>query len=209
MSGIIGKKLGMVTIFSEKGDAIAGTVIEAGPCIVTAVRTKEHNGYTGVQLAFGDVKEKNLTKPEAGTYKKLGVDLKRVAREFRGATGELKQGDVRTVEFFQIGERVKVVGTSKGKGFAGAMKRHNFSGADQTHGAHESFRGTGSIGAHSYPARVFPGKKFPGHMGDARVTVKNVKIAAIDAERNLIVVHGAVPGANGGIVELRKLGGGK
>ncbi len=206
MSGIIGKKLGMVTIFSAKGDAIAGTVIEAGPCVVTAVRSKEKHGYDAVQFGFGEVKEKHLTKPEIGQFKKIGQEIKRVTREFRGIN-DMKVGDVRTVEFFYIGEKVKIAGISKGRGFAGSIKRHNFQRPNQSHGTHESFRGTGSIGAHSYPARVFPGKKFPGHLGDERITIKNVTVAAIDAERNLIVVHGAVPGAPGGIVELRKMGG--
>lgn len=199
----------MVNLFTEKGDSIAGTVIEAGPCTVTAVRTKDHNGYEAVQLGFGDVKEKHINKPNLGQFKKIGTAPKRFLREFRGTAGEEKVGEIRTVEYFRVGDAVKVTGISKGKGFAGSIKRNRFHRPNQTHGTHESFRGTGSIGAHSYPARVFPGKKMAGHLGDVRVTTANLKIAAIDVERNLLVIAGAVPGAAGGIVELRKMGGGQ
>ena len=207
MTGIIGKKLGMVGIYSEKGDAIAGTVIEAGPCVVTALRTPDHDGYQALQLGFGAVKEKHLSQPVLGQFRKTGIEPKKVLREFRGPAGEVKIGDTLTVAAFQIGERVKVTGISKGRGFAGVIKRYNFKGPNQSHGTHESFRGPGAIGAHSYPARVFPGKRLPGHMGNERVTAVNLKVAAVDVERNLLVVAGAVPGAAGGFVEVRKMGG--
>ena len=206
MSGLIGKKLGMVSIFTEKGEQVAGTVIEAGPCVVTAIRTLEHDGYEAIQLGFGEVTEKHLTKPVIGQYKKIGVENKRVMREFRGKE-EAKVGETMTVGIFRVGEVLKIAGISKGRGFAGVIKRHKFHRPNQSHGTHESFRGGGSISAHSYPARVFPGRKFSGHMGDVRVTMPTATIVALDVERNLIVVRGPVPGAPGGIVELRKAGG--
>jgi large subunit ribosomal protein L3 len=179
-------------------------VIEAGPCPVVSVRTADADGYAAVQLGYGAVKERKLSKPEAGHLKHAGVSPHKHLVEFRGAEG-LSVGDTVTVEAFEAGEKIKVSGRSKGKGFAGTIKRHNFSRGPMTHGSH-NVRKPGSIGASAWPARVRKGMRMAGHMGDARVTQRGLRVAEVDAERNLLLVAGAVPGSVGGIVEIRSEG---
>jgi len=199
--GIIGRKVGMTQLFDqESGRVTPVTVIEAGPCPVVAVRSQESDGYTAVQLAFGEVRERRLTKPEAGHLKHAGVGPHRHLVEFRGAGGAV--GDTVTVEAFAPGDRIRVSGRSKGKGFAGTVKRHNFARGPVTHGSH-NVRAPGSIGASAWPARVFKGIRMAGHMGDERVTQRGLKVVEVDAERNLLLVSGAVPGSVGGLVEVR------
>ncbi len=203
--GIIGTKVGMTQLFDqESGRVTPVTVIEAGPCPVVAVRTPETDGYTAVQLAFGAVKEKRLTRPEAGHLKAAGVAPHRTLVEFRGADG-VNAGDTVTVESFEPGERVKVSGVSKGKGFAGTIKRHRFSRGPVSHGSH-NVRAPGSIGASATPSHVYKGTKMAGQMGSQRVTQRGLRVVEIDAERNLLLIEGAVPGATGGIVEVRSDG---
>jgi large subunit ribosomal protein L3 len=200
--GIIGKKLGMTQLFDqESGVVTAVTVIEAGPCPVVHVRTPEVDGYTALQLAFGEIKEKKLSRPEAGHLKHAGVAPHRHLIEFRDAEG-FAVGESVTVEAFEPGEAVKVSGRSKGKGFAGTIKRHNFSSGPKSHGSH-NVRQPGSIGASATPSRVFKGMRMAGHMGDRRVTQRGLKVAEVDAERNLLLIAGPVPGSVGGIVEIR------
>jgi large subunit ribosomal protein L3 len=201
MVGILGKKLGMTQIYREDGRAYPVTVIEAGPCCVVQVKTLEKDGYEAVKLGFLEGKEKKINKPETGMFKKAGVKLYRILREFR--TGGLAVGDFVTVETFAKGDKVDVSGVSKGKGFQGVMKRHNFSGGPASHGS-TFYRAPGSIGASSYPSRVWKNQKLPGHMGSERVTVKNIEVVEVKAEQNLLLVMGAVPGANGTIVEIKK-----
>ena len=203
--GIIGTKVGMTQLFDqESGKVTAVTVIEAGPCPVVAVRTPQVDGYTAVQLAFRPVKERRLSKPEAGHLKHAGVAAHKHLVEFRGAEG-LSVGDTVTVESFEPGEAIKVSGRSKGKGFAGTIKRHNFGRGPKSHGSH-NVRAPGSIGASATPSRVFKGIRMAGHMGDERVTQRGLRVAEIDAERNLLLIAGAVPGSVGGIVEIRSDG---
>jgi large subunit ribosomal protein L3 len=200
--GIIGKKLGMTQLFDqETGVVTAVTVIEAGPCPVVQVKTPDTDGYAAAQLAFGAVKERKLSRPQAGHLKHAGVAPHRHLVEFRDADG-LSVGDTVTVEAFEPGEAVKVSGRSKGKGFAGTIKRHNFGRGPASHGSH-NIRKPGSIGASATPSRVFKGMRMAGHMGDVRVTQRGLRVAEIDAERNLLLIAGAVPGAVGGIVEVR------
>jgi large subunit ribosomal protein L3 len=202
MKGIIGTKLGMTQLFDQESGVVTPvTVIEAGPCPVVAVRTPETDGYEAVQLAFGEVKERKLSRPEIGHLKHAGVAPHRHLVEFRGAEG-LSVGDTVTVESFQPGEAVKVSGRSKGKGFAGTIKRHNFASGPKSHGSH-NVRAPGSIGASATPSRVFKGMKMAGHMGDRRITQSGLKVAEVDVERNLLLIAGAVPGSVGGIVEVR------
>ena len=203
--GIIGTKLGMTQIFDqESGKVTPVTVVEAGPCPVVQVKTPETDGYTAVQLAFGAVKEKRISKPEAGHLKKAGQGPHRHLVEIRDAQG-LAVGDSVTVEAFEPGERIKVSGRSKGKGFAGTIKRHNFSRGPVSHGSH-NVRKPGSIGASATPSRVFKGMRMSGHMGDERVTQRGLRVAEVDAERNLLLIAGAVPGSVGGVVEIRSDG---
>ena len=203
--GIIGTKLGMTQIFDqESGKVTPVTVVEAGPCPVVQVKTPETDGYTAVQLAFGAVKEKRISKPEAGHLKKAGQGPHRHLVEIRDAEG-LAVGDSVTVEAFEPGERIKVSGRSKGKGFAGTIKRHNFSRGPVSHGSH-NVRKPGSIGASATPSRVFKGMRMSGHMGDERVTQRGLRVAEVDAERNLLLIAGAVPGSVGGVVEIRSDG---
>jgi large subunit ribosomal protein L3 len=202
---IIGTKLGMTQIFDqETGRVTPVTVIEAGPCPVVSVRTSGDDGYAAVQLAYGAAKEKKLTKPEAGHLKHAGVQPHRHLVEFRETEG-LSVGDTVTVQAFEPGDRIKVSGRSKGKGFAGTIKRHGFSRGPASHGSH-NIRQPGSIGASATPARVRKGMRMAGHMGDARVTQRGLRVAEVDAERNLLLVAGAVPGSVGGIVEIRSEG---
>jgi len=200
--GIIGTKLGMTQLFdAESGQVTPVTVIEAGPCPVVAVRTPETDGYTAVQLAFGTVKEKRLTRPEAGHLKAAGVAPHRTLVEIRDADG-LAAGDTVTVESFEPGDRVKVSGVSKGKGFAGTIKRHRFSRGPMSHGSH-NVRAPGSIGASATPSHVYKGTRMAGQMGYQRVTQRGLQVVEVDAEKNLLLFRGAVPGAVGGVVEVR------
>ena len=205
MTGIIGKKLGMTQLFDDNGNRIAVTVVEAGPCTVTQVRTPETDGYAAVQLAFEDCKDKQLTKAELGHLKKAGLKHgKRHLAEFRGMSGmgDLKIGDTVTVEAFEDGQHVSVTGVSKGKGFQGTVKRHNFGRGPETHGSH-NIRQPGSIGASAYPSRVFKGKRMSGHMGDERVTQRGLRVVARDPENNLLLIKGAVPGAKNSVVIVK------
>ncbi|MDX6554924.1 MAG: large subunit ribosomal protein [Miltoncostaeaceae bacterium] len=205
MPAIIGRKAGMTQIFSEDGQRVPLTVIEAGPCPVTQVKTVATDGYDAVQLGFGVAKPKNLTSPERGHLKKAGAPPLRHLREFSLedlGDAALAVGDVVTVEAFEPGQMVRVTGTSKGKGYAGTIKRHNFSRGPVTHGSH-NVRGPGSIGAAAYPARVFKGLRMSGRMGGKQITQEGLRIVDRDPERNLLLIRGAVPGAVGGIVIVR------
>ena len=202
MSAILAKKLGMTQVFQEDGSVARVTVLEAGPCPVTAVRTAERDGYEAVQLAFGQTKEKHISKPELGHLKKADAPPMRHLVEFRGKVGELQVGESVTVESFEVGGRVKIAGTSKGKGFQGTIKRHNFKRGPKSHGSH-NVRAPGSIGASADPARVFKGIRGPGQMGNKRVTQPGLEIVAVDAAKNLLLVRGSVPGPRGGVVEVR------
>ncbi len=203
MKGIIGKKVGMTQLFDETGEVVPVTVIEAGPCYVTQVRTQERDGYVAIQLGFETVQEKRLTKPELGHLKKNGTPPVRYLREFRVKESDMEEGAQITVDVFEIGERVDVVGTSKGRGFAGTIKRHGFHRQPKTHGQSDRERAPGSIGATSTPGRVFKGMRMSGRMGNQRVTSQNLEVVAVDAERNLLAVRGSVPGAKGGIVMVK------
>ena len=205
MPGLIGKKVGMTSVFSAEGKSIPCTVIEAGPCVVTQVKTIEKDGYTAIQLGFDDKKEKNTTKPLSGHFKKAGTTPKRKLVEFSGYDVEYKLGDVIDVNLFEGTEYVDVVGTSKGKGFQGVVKRHGFGGVGQTtHGQHNRLRAPGSIGACSYPARVFKGTRMAGQMGNHRVTVQNLQVLKVIPEHNLLLIKGSVPGSKGKIVIIEK-----
>ena len=205
MPGLIGKKIGMTSVFDKDGKNIPCTVIEAGPCVVTQVRTKELDGYEAVQLGFDDKAEKRANKAEKGHYKKAGTSPKKKVVEFRDFEGEFKLGDTIGVDLFQEGEFVDVVGTSKGKGFQGVVKRHGFGGVGQaTHGQHNRLRAPGSIGAASYPARVFKGMKMAGQMGNERVTVQNLRVLKVVPEKNLLVVKGCVPGHKNAYITIEK-----
>ncbi len=205
MSGLIGKKIGMTSIFDENGKNIPCTVIEAGPCVVTQVRTEEVDGYSALQLGFDDKAEKSATKADLGHAKKAGTSVKRKLVEFQGFDEEYKLGDSLTVEHFVEGEYVDVSGTSKGKGFQGVVKRHGFGGVGQaTHGQHNRLRAPGSIGAASYPARVFKGMKMAGRMGGDTVKVQNLKVLKVVSEKNLLVVKGCVPGHKNAYVIIKK-----
>ncbi|HNY06623.1 MAG TPA: 50S ribosomal protein L3 [Bacteroidales bacterium] len=207
MSGIIGKKIGMTSIYDEAGKNLPCTVIEAGPCVVTQVRTIENDGYEAIQLAFDEKKEKHTTKALKGHFAKAGVTPKKVVAEFtRFEAGHQKKfGDVLKVDIFIEGEFIDVVGISKGKGFQGVVKRHGFTGVGgQTHGQHDRLRAPGSVGASSWPSRVFKGTRMAGRMGGQRVKVINLQILKIDPEKNLILVKGAVPGCNGSYVIVER-----
>ncbi|HEX2786489.1 MAG TPA: 50S ribosomal protein L3 [Ignavibacteria bacterium] len=205
MLGILGKKLGMTTYFTDNGDAVPCTVIEAGPCVITQIRTKEKDGYEAVQLGFGERREKTINKAQRQVYKKLEVSPSRFIAEIRDyPTADLKQGDVIKVDIFNEGDKVKVSGISKGKGFQGVVKRHGFGGGVRTHGQSDRLRAPGSIGASSYPSRVFKGQRMAGRMGTDRITVRNLKVVKIFPDSNLILVKGAVPGAKSGFVEIYK-----
>ncbi|MBR5002564.1 MAG: 50S ribosomal protein L3 [Bacteroidaceae bacterium] len=203
MPGLLGKKIGMTSVFSE-GKNVPCTVIEVGPCVVTQVKTVETDGYEAVQVGFVDKKEKHTNKPQAGHFKKAGVAPKRHLAEFKFDT-EYKLGDEIGVDFFADAAYVTVVGTSKGKGFQGVVKRHGFGGVGQTtHGQHNRLRAPGSIGACSYPARVFKGTRMAGQMGNQRVTVQNLQVLNVMPEHNLLVIKGSVPGCKGSIVIIEK-----
>ncbi|MDB9828738.1 50S ribosomal protein L3 [Flavobacteriaceae bacterium] len=203
MSGLIGKKIGMTSIFDENGKNMPCTVIECGPCVVTQVRTMEVDGYEALQLGFDD--KKTATKAAQGHFKKAGTVAKRKVAEFKGFDEEVKLGDTITVEHFAEGEFVDVAATSKGKGFQGVVKRHGFAGVGQaTHGQHNRLRAPGSIGAASYPARVFKGMKMAGQMGNEKVKVQNLRVLKVVAEKNLLVVKGCIPGHKNAYVTIEK-----
>jgi large subunit ribosomal protein L3 len=202
MSAILAKKLGMTQVFQDDGSVARVTVLEAGPCPVTAIRSEERDGYEAVQLAFGASKEKHLTKAELGHLKKADAPPMRRLAEFRDEAGELTVGETVTVEAFEVGQHVKIAGVSKGKGFQGTIKRHNFASGPKSHGSH-NVRAPGSIGASATPSRVMKGIRGPGQMGNKRVTQKGLEIVRVDAKENLLLVRGSVPGPTGGIVEVR------
>lgn len=201
MRGILGKKVGMTQLFDEKGNVVPVTIIEAGPCYITQVKTIETDGYNAVQIAFDEVLERKLTKGEKGHLQKANAPFLRQIREVRSTQPPAYTlGDVVKADIFQEGDIVDVVGISKGRGFAGAVKRHGFAGGPKTHGQSDRHRATGSRGAGTTPGHTFPGTRAPGQMGNQRVTVQNLKIALVDPERNLIAIRGAVPGPRTGLV---------
>jgi large subunit ribosomal protein L3 len=202
MAAILARKLGMTQRFTDEGKVERVTVLEAGPCPVTAVRSFDVDGYEAVQLAFGAAREKALSKPELGHLKKVGAPPMRDLAEFRDEAGELTVGDTVTVEAFEVGQKVKVAGTSKGKGFQGGIKRHRFNAGPKSHGSH-NVRAPGSIGASATPSRVHKGTRMPGQMGAKRVTQKGLTIVEVLPDRNLMLVRGAVPGPKGSTVEVR------
>ena len=205
MPGLIGKKIGMTSVFSADGKNIPCTVIEVGPCVVTQVKTVENDGYAALQLGFIEKKEKHTTKPEAGHFAKAGVAPQRHLAEFKNFEGEYKLGDTITVDFLNDTKFVDVIGTSKGKGYQGVVKRHGFGGVGQsTHGQHNRLRAPGSIGACSYPAKVFKGMRMAGQMGQDRVTVQNLQVVKVMPENNLLIVKGSIPGHKGSIVLIEK-----
>ena len=205
MSGLIGRKIGMTSIFDENGKNIPCTVIECGPCVVTQVRTNEVDGYEAIQLGFDDKTEKHSIKAELGHFKKAGTVAKKKVVEFKGFETEYKLGDVIAVDLFAEGEFVDVIGVSKGKGFQGVVKRHGFGGVGQaTHGQHNRLRAPGSVGASSYPSRVFKGMRMAGRMGGDNVTVQNLRVLKVVGEKNLLVVKGCVPGHKNSYVIIQK-----
>jgi large subunit ribosomal protein L3 len=205
MPGIIGRKVGMTSVYSAEGKAMPCTVIEAGPCVVTQIKTQDRDGYEAVQLGFGDRKEKNTPNAMKGHFKKAKTTPKARLAEFDGFDTELNLGDTVGVDIFEEGEYVSVVGTSKGKGFQGVVKRHNFGGVGQsTHGQHNRMRAPGSIGAASYPARVFKGMRMAGQMGNARVKIENLQVLKVLADKNLLLVKGSIPGPKGSTVTIEK-----
>jgi large subunit ribosomal protein L3 len=205
MTAILAKKLGMTQRFLDDGRVERVTVLEAGPCPVTAIRTSERDGYEAVQLAFGPCKEKVLTKAQLGHLKKADASAHRHLTEFRDEVGELLVGETVTVQAFEPGQRVKISGTAKGKGFQGTIKRHNFSSGPKSHGSH-NVRAPGSIGASATPSRVFKGIRGPGRMGGGRITQRGLTVVEVIPDRNLMLVRGAVPGPKGGTVEVRSDG---
>ncbi|NOQ91257.1 MAG: 50S ribosomal protein L3 [Flavobacteriaceae bacterium] len=204
MSGLIGKKIGMTSIYDENGKNIPCTVIEAGPCVVTQVRTKEIDGYEALQLGFDDKAEKQSTKALNGHFKKAGTTAKKRVVEFQGFDEGVKLGDLITVDHFEEGEFVDVSGTSKGKGFQGVVKRHGFQGSERTHGQQSMNRAPGSVGAASYPARIFKGMRMGGRMGGETITVQNLRVLKVVKEKNLLVIKGAIPGHNNSYVIIKK-----
>ena len=203
MKAIIGKKIGMTQIFDEKGTVIPVTAIQAGPCVVAQVKTNETDGYTAVQLGFGDVKEKHMNRPEKGHFAKAGIENKKHLREFRVDSVDVKVGDEVKADVFAAGEKIDVQGTTKGKGFQGVIKRHGQSRGPMGHGS-MYHRRPGSMGPTSTPGRVFKGKKLPGHMGVQTVTIQNLDVVRVDLDKNVILVKGSVPGAKGSLLKIRE-----
>jgi large subunit ribosomal protein L3 len=205
MKGIIGKKIGMTSVFDASGKQTACTIIEAGPCVVTQVKTQDADGYSALQIAFGDKKDKHATAAERNHFAKANTPAKKFVKEFRNYSDEKNIGDTITVDIFAEGEKVEVVGTTKGKGFQGVVKRHGFSGVGEaSHGQHDRQRAPGSIGGSSYPSRVFKGMRMAGRMGTDRVKMKGLKVVKIFPDKNYILVSGSVPGHNGSIVLIQK-----
>lgn len=205
MKGIIGKKVGMTSFFGDNGRQLQVTVIEAGPCYVTQVRTVEKDGYSALQLAFDDAKPKNVTKPLKGHFEKSGVTPKKKIVEFRDFPIERNLGETIEVDIFTEGEKINAIGTSKGKGFQGVVKRHNFGGVGgSTHGQHDRQRAPGSLGASSWPSRVMKGMRMAGHQGDVRVKLQNLQVVKVLPEQNLLLIKGAIPGHKGSIVTVTK-----
>jgi large subunit ribosomal protein L3 len=204
MPGLIGRKIGMTQIFEENGAAVPVTVLEVGPCPVVEMRTPERHGYHAVQLAFDPLSARKLNKPAQGHLKAHGVEPHRILREFR-TSETFERGTVLDVSLFEVGDRVRVIGTTKGRGFQGVVKRHGFHGGRETHGCktHDS---PGSMGQSAYPSHVFKGKKLPGHMGNTRKTIKSLKVVRVDKDRNLLVVKGAVPGGRNSLIMVQKTG---
>lgn len=201
---ILGTKLGMTQLFDENGKIIPVTVVEAGPCVVVQKKTTDKDGYSAVQVGFADKKDKHTNKPEEGHFKKAGVSAKRFLKEFKlENAAEMNVGDEIKVDTFAAGDKIDVTGTSKGHGYAGAIKRHGFSRLKETHGTGPVHRHAGSMGACSSPSRVFKGKKLPGHMGVDTVTVQNLDVVSVDVEKNLLLVRGAVPGPKGGLLIVK------
>ena len=206
MRGFLGKKLGMTSIFDNKGNCIPVTLIEAGPCFVTQIKNIEKDGYSAVQIGYLSKKEKHTTKPLMGNFKKVNITPLKYLKEVKSEEGkEYKLGEEIKVDIFTIGEKVLVIGVSKGKGFAGVVRRYNFRGGPKSHGQSDRLRAGGSIGASASPSRVFKGIKMPGRMGGKRITVKNLEIINIDKESNLLFVKGSVPGAKNSLLEIRKV----
>lgn len=205
MKGLIAKKVGMTQVFTEFGDSVPVTILEAGPCVVTQVKTEDHDGYNAVQVGFGERKSKHTSKPMEGHFKKSGTGPKSIVAEFDAIPGmDYKLGQEFTAALFKKGDVISVTGTSKGKGFAGVMKRHGFSGGPQTHGQREHPRSAGSIGQASDPSRVFKGMKMAGQMGNKKSSIKNLEVVNVDADKNKILVRGSVPGSKNGIVFISK-----
>ncbi len=202
--GLIGKKIGMTQIFDENGAAQPVTLIEAGPCFVTQIRRVESEGYSAVQLGFEEVKPKRLSGGEIGHLKRINLPPLKYLREFRAKEIQVAEGDKVDVSLFAVGEKVDIAGVSKGKGFAGGVKRYHFKGGPKTHGQSDRWRGPGSRGSTTTPGRVFKGSRGPGHMGNDAVTAQNLKVVLVDAERNVIGVNGSVPGARGGLVIIKE-----
>lgn len=204
MAGLLGHKIGMTQIFDEKGLSVPVTVVQAGPCYVTQIKTVETDGYNAVQLSYQDKKAKRVSNPAKGHFAKASVTPKRYTREFDfGEKADLKLGDEIKADIFTAGLRIRVSGVSKGKGFQGGMKRHGFQGGSQTHGQSDRLRAPGSLGQSSYPSRVFKGLKMAGRMGGNRVTLKNALVVKVDSENNLLFIRGAVPGAQNSLVEIK------
>lgn len=204
MKGILGKKVGMTQIFAEDGRVLPVTVVEAGPMVVTQIKSLENDGYTAVKVGFGVVKEKSLNKPKKGQFLKAGVEFKKFLREFRVEnTAEYSIGQEIKIDLFAVGQKVDVTGISKGKGFQGPIKRHNKSRGPESHGS-RYHRRPGSLGAGTSPGRVFKGKKMAGHMGSERVTIQNLEVVRVDLEKNLVLIKGAIPGAKGSLVTIKQ-----
>ena len=205
MPGLLGKKIGMTSVFSADGKNVPCTVIEVGPCVVTQVKTVEKDGYAAVQLGFEEKKEKHTSNPMAGHFKKAGVAPQRHLAEFKGFGEEIKLGDTLTVDLFSENDFVDIQGTSKGKGYQGVVKRHGFGGVGQaTHGQHNRLRAPGSVGACSYPAKVFKGMRMAGQMGNEKVTVQNLRVVKVLPEHNVLLIKGSIPGSKGSIVLIEK-----
>lgn len=205
MEGIVGKKIGMTRVFNQEGQAIAVTVIEAGPCPVVQVKTKEREGYDAIQLGFGEKRRKLFTQPLLGHFTRAKVEPKRILKEMRTENSDkFKTGQELKVDLFSVGEKVSVTGISKGLGFQGVVRRYKFRGGPKTHGQSDRLRAPGSIGGSSYPSRVFKGQRMPGRMGGEKLTIKNLEVVGVDAEKNLLLLKGAVPGKRNSYLTIRK-----
>ena len=205
MEGIVGKKIGMTRVFNQEGQAIAVTVIEAGPCPVVQVKTREREGYDAIQLGFGEKRKKLFTQPLLGHFTRAKVEPKRILKEMRTEnSNKFKTGQELKVDLFSVGEKVSVTGISKGLGFQGVVRRYKFRGGPKTHGQSDRLRAPGSIGGSSYPSRVFKGQRMPGRMGGEKLTIKNLEVVGVDAEKNLLLLKGAVPGKRNSYLTIRK-----